>query len=58
MGHVLDIFNHPQKLLIDLGVIFVMKFASNTGTSHILIDGSGKLVDKCEPLRKKCIYKN
>ena len=31
MGHVLDIFNHPHKLLIDLGVIFVTKFASNTG---------------------------
>ena len=58
MGHVLDIFNHPQKLLVDLGVIFVTKSASNMDTSHILIDGSGKLVDSCEPLRKKCIYKN
>ena len=48
VGHILNVFDHAHKLLIDLRVIFMMKFASNTDTGHVLIDSSGKLVVKCE----------
>ena len=54
VGHILDVFNHSQKLLVDLGVIFMIKFASNMNTGQcILVDSSSKLVDKCEALGYK-----
>ena len=52
VGHILDVFNHAHKLLIDLQVIFMTKFASNADTGHILVDSSGKLVAKCELTQK------
>ena len=46
MGHLLNIFNHTQKLLVDLGIIFMTELASNTNTSRILVNGSSKLIAK------------
>ena len=53
MGDILNVFDHAQKLLVDLQVIFMTKFASNTDTGHILVDSSSELVAKCEPLRSR-----
>ena len=53
MGDILDVFDHAQKLLVDLRVIFMTKFASDADTGYILVDSSGALVAKCEPLRSR-----
>lgn len=54
MRHVLNGANHLQKLLVDLGVIFMTKLASNINVSHVLIHSGSKLkVDQHEHVQGK-----